>query len=421
MSFEDNATLTQTARGTPMGDLFRYFWMPALLSEELPENDCPPVRVTLLGEELVAFRDTNGKVGLLDAYCPHRRAELYLGRNEESGLRCAYHGWKFGVDGKCTDIPTDDCRLDVMERMSTKAYPTVERGGVVWAYMGPEKNPVDAPKLDFCQVRPGQRYVSKCLMKCNYLQALEGSIDYSHISFLHKDLESGAGKADVFGLGELIRYSEEDGRPTIFCDRVEHGLQIAARRDAGEDSYYWRIARWFMPIIVVVPTAPGNVCRANIFVPIDDQNCWWFRIRWHPERDLTNQDIEGYKHGAFDYAELIPGTYMPRGSKENDYLQDRSAQRSQSFTGIPSAQLQDLAIQESQGRIHDRSRERLVKTDIPIVQCRRMLLEAANEFRNGKVPAIASMPEAYRGRAYAITRPREMELAQIREELSQQK
>lgn len=114
MRFEDNATLTQTARGTPMGDLFRYFWMPALLSEELPENDCPPVRVTLLGEELVAFRDTNGKVGLLDAYCPHRRAELYLGRNEESGLRCAYHGWKFGVDGKCTDIPTDDCRLDVM-------------------------------------------------------------------------------------------------------------------------------------------------------------------------------------------------------------------------------------------------------------------------------------------------------------------
>jgi phthalate 4,5-dioxygenase oxygenase subunit len=418
MRFEDNITLTHTDRGTPMGDLFRHFWMPALLSEELPANDCPPVRVKLLGEELVAFRDTEGKIGLLDAFCPHRRAELYLGRNEGSGLRCAYHGWKFDVNGKCMDLPTEECGERLTERMCTKAYPTMEHGGIVWAYMGPEEQPADAPGFDFCLVKPEQRYVSKCLMKCNYLQALEGSIDYSHISFLHKDLKSESAKVDVFGLGELIKYSEEDGRPTIFVDRVEHGLQIAARRNADENSYYWRIARWLMPCFVIVPTAPENVCRANLFVPIDDENCWWYRIRWHAERALTEKEIDGYKNGAFDYAELIPGTYLPRGSRENDYLQNRLIQRSQSYTGIPSAQLQDLAVQESQGRIHDRSRERLVKTDIPIVQCRRLLLEAADECRNGKAPAIASRPDVYGGRAYAITRPREMALARIREELS---
>lgn len=418
MRFEENITLTHTNKGTPMGDLLRQFWLPALLSEELPENDGPPVRVKLLGEELVAFRDSEGKVGLLSAYCPHRRAELYLGRNEGSGLRCAYHGWKFDVRGNCTDIPTDDCGPDVLKRMGTTAYETREHGGIVWAYMGPAEQPADVPELDFCRVKPEQRYVSKCLMKCNYLQALEGSIDYSHISFLHKDLEGGVGKADTFGVGEMIKYSEQDGRPTIFCDRVEHGMQIAARREAGADDYYWRIARWFMPIIVVVPTAPGNVCRANIFMPIDDENCWWYRIRWHPERALTAQEIEGYKHGAFDYAELIPGTYLPKGTRENDYLQDRAEQRTRSFTGIPSAQLQDLAIQESQGRIHDRSLERLVKTDLPIVQLRRALLQAADELLKGNAPALASRPEWYRGRAYAITRPRSMELAQIREELA---
>lgn len=420
MRFEDNITLTQTGRGTPMGDLFRHFWIPALLSEQLPENDGPPVRVTLLGEELVAFRDTSGKIGLLDAYCPHRRANLYLGRNEESGLRCVYHGWKFDVAGKCTDIPTDDCSRDLLARINTKAYRTREQGGIVWAYMGSEESPGDVPRLDFCQVAPEHRYVSKCLMKCNYLQALEGSIDYSHISFLHKDLQSDATRADAFGLGELIRYSEEDGRPTIFCDRVAHGLQIAARRAAGPESYYWRIARWFMPIIVVVPTAPGNVCRANIFVPIDDESCWWYRIRWHPERALTAEEIDGYKHGAFDYAELMPGTYLPRGSEDNGYLQDREIQRTKSFTGIPSAQLQDLAIQESQGRIHDRSLERLMKTDIPIVQCRRILLEAVSDLGNGKAPVLASQPDAYRGRAYAVTRSREVEWAEIRGELARQ-
>ena len=417
MRTEDNITLTRTNHGTPMGDLFRHFWMPALLSEELPGPDAPPVRVQILGEDLVAFRDTEGRVGLLDAFCPHRRAELYFGRNEESGLRCVYHGWKFDVHGRCVDMPNDEAGCDLAESASTKAYPTFEQGGIVWAYMGAGAPPAGAPEFDFCRVPADQLYVSKCLMKCNYLQALEGSIDYSHISFLHKDLESATGGADVFGIGELIKHSHDDGRPTLFADRTDYGLRIAARRNTHDDAYYWRIARWLMPIAVIVPTAPGNVSRANLFVPIDDENCWWYRIRWHKDQALSSAEIAGYAKGAFDYAELVPGTHLPRGTRQNDYLQDRTLQRTASFTGIPSAQLQDLAIQESQGRIHDRSKERPMKTDMPIIQCRRLLLEAARALQEGVLPAAASRPQAYRGYAYAVTRARDVDLDAIQAEL----
>lgn len=418
MRSEDNITLTSTGEHTAMGRLFRRFWMPALLSAELPAPDGPPVRVRLLGEDLVAFRDTEGRVGLFDAYCPHRRAELYYGRNEEAGLRCIYHGWKFDLHGRCVDMPNEESGSEHAVRVSVVAYPTVEQGGVVWAWMGPGDERPDPPEFEFCQVPLDHVYVSKCLMRCNYLQALEGSIDYSHISFLHKEVDGPGSKADVFGIGSLIRYANQDGRPTLFAQRADYGLRIAARRNAADGTYFWRIARWLMPSFVVVPTEPGNVCRANLFIPIDDENCWWYRIRWHQDRVLTTQEVDGYAHGAFDYAELVPGTYLPRGSRENDYLQDRQAQRCASFTGMPSAQLQDLAIQESQGRIHDRSREKLMKTDMPIVQCRRILLQSAQALAGGVLPAAATRPELYRGLAYAITRPESLELEQVLQELA---
>lgn len=417
MRAEDNVILTRTGEHAPMGRLFRRFWMPALLSAELPHRDGPPVRVRLLGEELVAFRDTEGRVGLLDAYCPHRRAELYYGRNEEGGLRCVYHGWKFDGHGRCVDMPNEENGDEAAARVSMRAYPVVEQGGVVWAWMGPRDEQPDLPEFEFCRVPRDHVYVSKCLMKCNYLQALEGSIDYSHISFLHKEVDGLGARRDVFGIGGLIRYANQDGRPTLFAQRTDYGLRIAARRNAADDAYFWRIARWLMPAFVVVPTEPGNVCRANLFIPIDDENCWWYRIRWHQDRPLTTQEVEGYAHGTYDYAELLPGTYVPRGSRENDYLQDRQAQRSASFTGIPSAQLQDLAIQESQGRIHDRSLEKLMKTDMPIVMCRRLLLQAAQELADGVLPVAARRPELYRGLAYALTRPRSLELDEVVEEL----
>ena len=169
---DDNFMLTQTASDTPVGRLFRHFWLPALLSSELPRPDCPPVRVRILGENLVAFRDSDNRVGLLDAHCPHRRAELYYGRNEQGGLRCIYHGWKFDVNGSCVDIPTEENGCELAKSRPVAAYPVIEQGGVVWVWMGPPERQPAPPEFDFCTLPLSHVYISKCLMKCNYLQAL---------------------------------------------------------------------------------------------------------------------------------------------------------------------------------------------------------------------------------------------------------
>lgn len=417
MRADQNVMLTCIGPDTPMGALFRRFWIPALLSEEVPSPDCPPVRVTLLGEKLVAFRDSRGKIGLLDAHCPHRRAELFFGRNEESGIRCIYHGWKFDVDGRCVDMPTEPPGSRLHERMCTKAYPAAEQGGVIWAYMGPKDGGAAVPSLDFARVPPSHRYVSKCMMMCNYQQAVEGSIDTAHLSFLHKTLDPADAGPDVFGVGDLLKYSDRDGSPRFFVERTEYGLWIAARRNAEEDSYYWRISQWLMPFYVLVPTAPGLVCRANLFVPIDDEHCWWYRVRWHPERPLTPDEVAGFHSGGLDYAERIPGTYLPRGTCGNDYLLDRAAQRRSSFSGIPSAQLQDIAIQESQGVIVDRTQEHLGTSDAAIIECRRALLEAAKDLQQGTVPHASGKPEAYRVSAVAVTLERDVNPFRLRDDV----
>lgn len=408
MRREQNELLTRTGPGSEMGNLFRQFWMPAALSEEILTPDCSPIRVPLLGERLIAFRDTIGRPGVLDARCPHRRADLFFGRNEESGIRCVYHGWKFDTSGQCVDQPSEPAEFK--DRVRATAYPVVEHGGIVWTRLGGEADPSTVPDFDFASVPPQNRFVSKCLMRCNYLQAVEGSIDTAHLSFLHRNLKSG--QSDVFGVGSLIKYSDDDGRPTFLVDRTPYGLRIVARRDAGEDSYYWRISHWLMPFYVLVPTAADLVQRANLFVPIDDVSCWWYRVRWHSNRPLSAKEVDEFKTGG-DYAELIPGTYYPTGNRENDYLIDRHDQRVVSFTGIRSAQLQDIAIQESQGEISDRENEILGTTDLGIVHCRRSLMDASASFAAGTSPAAALNGGGYRQRAVAFTAPRNVPLEEL--------
>src|SRR5713226_5418703 len=190
LSQEDNELVTRTGPGTPMGNLMRQYWLPAMLSSELPEPDCAPVRVLLLGEKLIAFRDTNGRVGLLANHCPHRGASLFFGRNEESGLRCVYHGWKFDVDGTCLDMPNEPAESDFRSKVKAVAHPCEERNGVVWAYMGPPERMGALPDIEWSAMPAEQRYISKRQQQSNYLQAIEGGIDSSHISFLHSTLNS---------------------------------------------------------------------------------------------------------------------------------------------------------------------------------------------------------------------------------------
>src|SRR3954464_12960947 len=271
LSVEDNELLTRAGPGTTMGELFRRFWMPVLLSRELPEPDCPPVRATVLGEERVAFRDTSGRVGLVEARCSHRGADLFFGRNEECGLRCVYHGWKFDADGRCLDMPPEPEESTFKDRIRLGAYPCAERGGVIWAYLGPAERQPALPELEWALLPEDQRFASKRLQECNWLQAMEGGIDSSHISFLHRgDLSNNplfkGAAGNKYNLGALSPVFEVVDTPG--------GLLIGARRNAEDDQYYWRITPFVMPCYTGVPPRGDHPIHGHFWVPIDDESCW---------------------------------------------------------------------------------------------------------------------------------------------------
>ena len=386
LSREQNALLTQTDAGTPMGALFRRFWLPALLSEELAEADGAPVRVRLLGEDLVAFRATDGSVGLVGDHCPHRGASLFFGRNEEGGLRCVYHGWKFGVQGNCVDMPNEPPESNFKDKIRHTAYPTVERGGLVWTYMGPPDLRPAFPELEWARVPAGQRYATKYLLDCNYMQAMEGDLDSSHLSFLHSTIDpddNWLATNPVFGQ-PLVNNVWRDRVPRFTVLETEAGLTFAARRNGGPEDYYWRITQWLMPTFSLIPTDEPGAMQCNARVPRDDGSSWFFRIRWRGEAPLSAEEVAEYRRGGSLYGEHIPGTWRSKANRDNDYLIDRDLQRRESFTGITSIPAQDMAMIESMGPVYDRSREHLGTSDTCIIATRRRLLAAARDVQDGR-------------------------------------
>jgi len=406
LSVEENVLLTQTGAGTPMGELFRRFWLPALLSSELPEADCPPVKLTILSENLVAFRDSNSRVGVLDRYCPHRGSSLYWGRNEEEGLRCVYHGWKFDVAGHCVDMPNEPAESRFKEKVSTTAYPTEERGGVVWVYMGPKELHPEMPELEWTRVPENQRYVSKRITACNYLQNVEGEVDSAHVSFLHgRALRSVARTDNV-----LSRYEAGDSTPRFSVKRADHGFLIGARRDAGEEGYYWRITPFLMPSYTIVPSAPDQVKLGTLAVPLDDENMMGFTVTWHPERPLNQEELDWCTTGDGSHVSQVPGTFKMTQTKDNDYEIDRQKQRTESFTGIRGVRTQDVAVQEDQwGPVTKRYKEHLGTTDLAVIALRRHLLKRAMDLQKGIEPPEAHNGAAYRVRSVAVVLKRDEE------------
>jgi len=333
---EQNDFLTQTGPGTPMGDLFRRYWIPALLSEEVGEPDGPPVRVKLLSERLLAFRDTKGRVGVIDEFCAHRGVSLWFGRNEENGLRCAYHGWKYDVTGQCTEVPSE----------------------------------------------PAESGFSKRTQECNYLQAMEGGIDSAHVSFLHRhDLRS-----DSLHVGkgaELTR--ETDARFEVV--ETKGGMVIGVRRPAQEGHLYWRITQWIMPFHSMIPPYGENALNGHAWVPIDDENCMAWCFTHHPTRQLTEHELDTMRNGGGIHVKLIPGTFRPVINKDNDYMIDRAGQRAnKSYCGVAGIAMQDAAIQESMGPIQDRSKENLVSTDNGVIMARIRLRKAVLAAQQGEQP-----------------------------------
>jgi phenylpropionate dioxygenase-like ring-hydroxylating dioxygenase large terminal subunit len=423
LSREDNALLTQSDAGTPMGEVLRRFWLPVLLSEELPEPDGVPKRITVMGEPLLGFRDTEGRVGIIDQHCPHRGANLWLGRNEECGIRCVYHGWKFAVDGRCVDMPTSYPDLAAKDKIAIKAYPAREHGGMIWAYMGPRERMPELPAMEMALVPPSHRYVTKKWQDCNWVQAMEGSIDTAHFSFAHLTFDKGEAedldiarhlRSPISRMSfDHVRWIAEDPRPVIKVNAHDAGLTIAGGRIAADDNIYWRIAQFLMPVHAYAPSAmPGEPIFGQSFVPVTDTSCWIYTYAWNPDRPLTDAERASYRSGNGVIAE-VDENYVPLRHKGNDYLIDRQLQKTRSYTGIKGVSEQDAAVQDSQGPIADRTREHLGPTDIGILHFRKLMLDTARDLQRGKEPPAAARADRYRVRAGARVTHKSKDLATV--------
>jgi phthalate 4,5-dioxygenase len=399
---EENEFLCRTDKGTPMGEFCRRFWTPVLLSNELPVPDCAPLQVKIYGEELVAFRDTSGKVGLLKEFCPHRHASLFYGRNEEDGLRCAYHGWKFDVAGACVDMMSEPVDSNFAGKVKATAYPTQEAGGFIWAYMGPPELKPPLPDLEYLHVPENQRQTTKVFYESNFVQVIEGEIDTVHASILHSRLDAERMSDSATTLAGRYSYKDRAARFTV--QDTEGGILIGAKRNAEEDSYYWRISRWLFPWITMIPREPKGPCRSGLIVPVDDENCWFFLCRWDPYQPLVGPYNEVMKEG------LVPGTWLGKANKSNHYLIDRDVQRNETFSGIPNnmGRAQDAAMTDSMGAIVDRTEEHLGTTDTAIIRMRRRLIQGAKELEQGIEPYAAGHPEVYRVRSGGALLPRDV-------------
>lgn len=401
---EQNDFLTQTGAGTPMGGLFRRYWLPALLAEEVAVPDGPPVRLQLLSEKMLAFRDTQGQLGVIDEFCAHRGVSLWFGRNEEGGIRCPYHGWKYDVKGQCLDVPSEPAESGFCKKIKLKSYPLVERGGVIWIYMGPPELQPPLPEFEFATVPAAQSFTSKRLQESNWLQAFEGGIDSSHVSWLH----SGSLNSDpLFKGAKGNQYNQSDLRPVFDVVDAEGGLYVGARRNAEDDQYYWRITPWIMPCFTMVPPRGDHPLHGHFWVPIDDENNWAWSFDYHPTRALTAAEVQSMKDGKGIHVRYVPNTYRPLQNRDNDYLMDRAAQKSGvSYSGIEGIAMQDASLQESMGAIQDRTRENLTSTDNGIIMARHRLMKAAKALMEKGVPPPGIDPEVQRVRSVAMLLPR---------------
>jgi phthalate 4,5-dioxygenase len=412
ISKEENELLCRTGPGTPMGDLFRRFWLPVALSRELPKPDCPPIRLRILSEDLIAFRDTSGRVGLLSRYCPHRGASLFFGRNEEGGLRCVYHGWKFDATGACVDMPNEpECSFK--HKIRQTAYLTREAGGVIWAYLAPQATMPELPQLEWTLVPESHVYVHKRFQHCNYLQNVEGEVDSSHVSFLHREFRPEKFEAAL--AGQVLFTCAKDLAPKFFVQETEYGLAIGARRNWDANQYYWRLTQFLMPSFTLIPSEAGSPINFTAAVPVDDMNMVGFTATWLPDRPMTKDDIRTIESWTGAYAEVDPRTFKPVANCANDYLLDREKQRTENFTGMRGFREEDMAVQEDQygGPIADRTQEHLGTSDAGVIALRRRLLKAARDRQAGLEQPEPHYSGTYRVHPTASLMLRDMSFEQV--------
>ena len=401
MDKQTSETLTRTGPGTLMGNLMRRYWAPVMSSSEIASPDGAQVRVQILGEKLLAFRDTGGKVGLISEFCSHRGVSLYFGRNEENGIRCAYHGLKFNRDGKCVDVPSAP---QVCDRMSITAYPCVERGGVVWAYMGPADKQPAPPEVEWCGLPAENVFISKRIQECNYLQAMEGGIDTAHVSYVHRyEVDT-----DPMHMGcKALDYIKADGNVVFTIEKNSAGLTLFGRRMGDADTYYWRVTQWLFPWFTLIPPFGDHSLAGHVWVPIDDHHCWAWSINFHPGKALSDEERGHMMDGKGIHVEYeAPGSFRPKANRDNDYGMNRRAQQEKrAYSGVFGFSAQDYSLQESMGPIQNHEAELLLPTDKAIVMARRMLVEAAEGLAKGiEPPALDASAQRVRAAGVLLAR-----------------
>ena len=414
LSAQDNEILCHVGAGTPMGNLMREYWIPACTSSELATPDCAPLRLRLLGEDLIAFRTTSGKVGIVANACPHRGASLFFGRNEEEGLRCVYHGWKFDETGACVDMPSEPAESNFKSKVRVRAYPVIERNGMVWTYMGPREVPPPLPDFETNLVGEGVVRYTLTMRECNYMQALEGDIDTSHLAFLHL----GANNWQEQAPGSFEYYALKDRAPRYDVLDTPFGTSYGAYRPAEEDTYYWRLAHFLFPFYTMIPSGTlGKQVLVRAWVPLDDETTmyWGMMVRFEADSPrVLNRDGTPLVAPRQRDTGLLPNTsdwlgrFRLRQNKTNDYEIDREKQRTGgNFTGLDNVPLEDQAITESMGPIYRRTAEHLGTSDVMIIRTRRRLINAAKAMRDdGTTPPGVDEPGLYRIRSGGILLPR---------------
>ncbi|MDQ1665601.1 MAG: hypothetical protein QOH75_1632 [Actinomycetota bacterium] len=383
-----------------MGELLRQFWFPLVPSSELPEPGDRPMRLKLMGEHLVLFRSTDGQVGLLSEFCAHRQATLFYGRSEEGGLRCVYHGWKFGPDGRCLDMPNEPVGATFMRKIRQPAYPCQEVNGVVWTYMGSRSVPPPLPAHALATVPANQKLIRLSVRECNWVQALEGDLDLSHGAYLHSAL-----KKEFLKQNHLDRFTGE--KPHLEALDTPYGEMHAVRRTYDEQNYHWGVAQFLFPFITNFPPVGDNVrtTMGHVWVPMDDHNTFVWFYMLDPCHELQSRPTPPDPMYDHEWEEYRPPTTEPMGrwrlmaGPENDFGFSEDAQRTIRYSGLPTVDLQDHGLQVGMGRIVNRANEHLGTTDAPQIRMRRRLIAAAERLRDeGVVPDCVDDPDVFRVR-----------------------
>ena len=405
LSAEDNEILTRVGPGTPMGSVLRRYWIPACLSSEVAEPDGAPARVRLLGEDLVAFRDTDGRVGLLEERCPHRGASLFYGRNEHSGLRCVYHGWKFDTTGQCVDQRSE--MRPFCDRVKATAYPVHESGGIAWAYLGPPDTMPPFRDFGTESLPRDLAMANKEVIYCNWVQSMDGDLDTAHISNLHQfdaigDIpDDGTDKPGYPSGYQSMRFWRHDPRSLIEVDDTWHGFRYAGIRVTPNGHRHARITAYIFPSSTIIAQIPFST-RQIFVVPADDVTTYRYNFTTQPP-----QNPRGYggplffTYPAYPFEMMPPSGVVPRRyTRDNDYLIDRPAQKGTSYSGIRDFRSQDAMATETAGPIYDRTREHLGSTDVAVIRMHRQLLRTAKALAadpGTPLPALAGDFQSIRG------------------------